>query len=192
MSRELEYELAREFGLTPRLRVVVLYKKGSALGEMEVERFDPKPLPPGTKLIPRFAFGRWKLTSAHRAIIRKIVEDVRRTTIDGDHCLLIEVEGHEDEVGDPAAFGKVGLERAKVVKEELRKQIDALGLPGVARSVPSVADIVDILIVVSSNGPYRPIRSNVTEDGRDLNRRVEVHMKLLPAKKCADMVRAAG
>jgi outer membrane protein OmpA-like peptidoglycan-associated protein len=69
----------------------------------------------------------------------------------------LKIEGHTDNVGDPAQNRKVALERATAVKDALVKA----GAP---------AD----RITVEGVGPDRPIASNDTEEGRAKNRRVEL------------------
>jgi outer membrane protein OmpA-like peptidoglycan-associated protein len=78
--------------------------------------------------------------------------------------------GHEDEIGDPARFNDKGRQRAQAVAEALKKKMDKMWdrLPAASRPKGR------LIFVVSTEGPRRPIRSNVTEQGRALNRRVEV------------------
>jgi outer membrane protein OmpA-like peptidoglycan-associated protein len=90
------------------------------------------------------------------------------------HCVFIEVEGHEDEVGDPARFGALGLARAATVTQFL---VAALELR--IKSLPSASQR-EVRISISTADPARPIRSNVTADGRALNRRVEIRTTVGP------------
>ena len=165
--RELEYELAGlteyEVAAPPWVRIRYLT---SPVRESELEAFDPSPPAPGTVLLTRFP---------HRGVINRIAADaVARLPLPVAVCVFVTIEGHEDEVGDPARFGALGLERALAVTRALLTTMDALrrrrGIP-----TPSTPDTE---ITVSSAGPFRPIRSNVTADGRALNRRVEVRTEV--------------
>jgi len=69
----------------------------------------------------------------------------------------LKIEGHTDNVGDPAQNKKIALDRATAVKDALVKA----GTP---------AD----RIIVEGVGPERPIASNDSEEGRAKNRRVEL------------------
>jgi outer membrane protein OmpA-like peptidoglycan-associated protein len=69
----------------------------------------------------------------------------------------LKIEGHTDNVGDPAQNKKIALDRATAVKDALVKA----GAPGDR-------------IMVEGVGPERPIASNDSEEGRAKNRRVEL------------------
>jgi len=69
----------------------------------------------------------------------------------------LKIEGHTDNVGDPAQNKKSALDRATAVKDALVKA----GAPGDR-------------IMVEGVGPERPIASNDSEEGRAKNRRVEL------------------
>jgi outer membrane protein OmpA-like peptidoglycan-associated protein len=85
----------------------------------------------------------------------------------------IDVEGHEDETGDPTLFGFPGLERAKAVAPVLKRC-----LVDFAAKLPSGAGR-NMDLIIRSCGPKRPIRSNVTAGGRSWNRRVE--LRIIPS-----------
>lgn len=165
----LEYELAAP----PWVRV--RYARGIRR-EGEWEYFDPVPPAPGTVLLTRFAFGRATLSAGHRALIARVAATVvaGMPGIPPLHCAFIEVEGHEDEVGDPALFGRLGRARADAVVKVLAPRLEAL-----IRRLPA-AQQRPVNILVSSAGPRRPIRSNLTAEGRALNRRVEIRSKVAP------------
>jgi len=91
-------------------------------------------------------------------------------------CPVVEISGHEDEPGDPANYGAFGLRRATAVARAL----GALFEEGMKRLPATVRLPQGIEIQVSSEGPERPIRSNLTADGRAMNRRVEVLVYLNP------------
>jgi outer membrane protein OmpA-like peptidoglycan-associated protein len=168
---EIEGALEYEQEAAPLVRVH--YVKG-AQAEFEIEQFDPSPPGPGTALLARFAFGSATLTAAHKTLLNKIVAAVmaRLPSLASVHCAFVDVEGHEDEVGDPRNYGVVGAARARHVAQALRRlQEAAIGkLPAANRR--------SVVITVSNAGPTRPIRSNVTPDGRALNRRVEVRLRM--------------
>lgn len=167
VTHALEYELAAP----PWVRV--RYARGIRR-EGEWEYFDPVPPAPGTVLLTHFAFGRATLSAGHRALMARVAAAVvaRMPAISGLHCVFIEVEGHEDEVGDPALFGRLGLARAAAVVKVLVPRLEAL-----IRRLPA-AQRRRVNLLVSSVGPRRPIRSNLTAEGRALNRRVEIRSKV--------------
>jgi outer membrane protein OmpA-like peptidoglycan-associated protein len=167
---EIQGALEHEQEAAPRVRIH--YVRG-AQAEFEIEQFDPSPPRPGTILVTGFAFGSARLTAAHRAILNRIVTTVmaRLPSLQNLSCAFVDVEGHEDEVGDPQKYGIVGATRARTVALTLGGRLATLigRLPAPNRR--------DVIITVSSAGPTRPIRSNVTPEGRALNRRVEVRLR---------------
>jgi len=148
--------------------------------EYEVEMFDPTPPPAGAVLLTRFAFASSTLTATHRRIIAKIAADMLARVASWPDwpplCPVVEISGHEDEPGDPANYGAFGLRRATAVARAL----GALFEEGMKRLPATVRLPQGIEIQVSSEGPERPIRSNLTADGRAMNRRVEVLVYLNP------------
>jgi outer membrane protein OmpA-like peptidoglycan-associated protein len=168
LEREALPELAieREIG---RGQIRVRHME-AASPELEAEPFSPSPPPRGTTLLTNFAFGGFALSGAHLATIARIAAAIaaEMPSIPPLHCSFVSVEGHEDEVGDPARFGSLGRARADAVAKALGAR-----LPPLIARVPA-ANRRDVIILVSTAGPTRPIRSNVTPEGRALNRRVEV------------------
>src|SRR5262249_14500520 len=71
--------------------------------------------------------------------------------------LLLEVEGHTDDRGDPAYAERLSLERASMIRNILVRQ-------GVVQSAT----------LARGMGRARPIGSNATAPGREQNRRVEI------------------
>jgi hypothetical protein len=137
------------------------------------EMFDPTPPPAGAVLLTRFGFASAALTATHRGIIQQIAADtlaqIARSTWP-PLCPVVQISGHEDEPGDPANYGVFGWRRATAVAAALGPLLEQ----GIARLPASVQLPQGIDVQVSSEGPERPIRSNLTEDGRAMNRRVEV------------------
>lgn len=72
--------------------------------------------------------------------------------------LKVFIVGHTDTLGDPAANLKLSLARAQSVASALS---DKYG-------------IADTRLAPFGNGPYAPVASNKTEEGRAKNRRVEL------------------
>jgi len=146
--------------------------------EYEVEMFDPTPPPRGAVLLTRFAFASSALTATHRRIIAKIAADMLTAIARNSQalCPVVEISGHEDEPGDPANYGATGLRRAAAVARALGARLSE----GIKHLPASVKLLQGIDIQVSSEGPERPIRSNLTADGRAINRRVEVLVHLEP------------
>ena len=69
----------------------------------------------------------------------------------------LKIEGHTDDVGDPATNRRLSLDRADAIKRLL-----------VRAGVPAER------ITTEGGGPDRPIATNDTEDGRAKNRRIEL------------------
>lgn len=198
----------------------------------EADQILPKPPPPGTLVLSGFQAGSARLTSGHRRTLRRlaatIMDRVLPTLDPACDLLTVHVQGHEDETGDAARFGRLGLQRGVAVAKELLKQMRrsrsyvrwlqaalnrtigaGLAVDGIlgsrtrravrnfqrrrgltvdgivgprteaaliaAAGAPRLADWPPPLRV-SSAGPTRPIRSNVTASGRRANRRVEIRL----------------
>jgi outer membrane protein OmpA-like peptidoglycan-associated protein len=171
LAYELEQELMAELEMPTTLRPQVRIRHVRRRLQGEFEYFDPRPPDRNATLLTRFAFGGYTLTGQHHRIIRQVARAIITLMARAPsplHCIVVSVEGHEDEVGDPARFGNVGQARALTVAQALRAQLTQL-----MRRVPR-ANQRNVDIQVSTAGPTRPIRSNVTADGRAQNRRVEI------------------
>ena len=99
-----------------------------------------------------FETGRWDLPAAAKPTIDEIAALMRR-----EGALKLSVEGHTDNVGQPAANRTLSENRARAVREA----IEAAGIPA-AR------------LRSAGYGAERPIADNRTEEGRGRNRRVEL------------------
>jgi outer membrane protein OmpA-like peptidoglycan-associated protein len=140
----------------------------------EEDAFDPRPPPPGTTLLTHFAFGGSALSAAHRAALARVADAIVRqmpSSRSFNFCFFVDAEGHEDEVGDPARFGRLGTARALAAANHLAGLLRTriARLPAASRR--------EVRINVTSAGPARPIRSNVTAAGRAMNRRVEIRSR---------------
>ncbi|MBW3571098.1 MAG: OmpA family protein [Gemmatimonadetes bacterium] len=76
------------------------------------------------------------------------------------NSLAVEVHGHTDNVGDPAANQQLSEDRALAVKQWLERRSASTFPPGRVR--------------VFAHGATQPVESNRTEAGRAANRRVEI------------------
>jgi outer membrane protein OmpA-like peptidoglycan-associated protein len=144
------------------------------LRELEGEAFDPSPPPRGTVLLTRFGFGSSTISAQHRNSINGVALAIVAMRPPPLHCIFVDVEGHEDEVGDPARFRETGAQRAAAVVRALEARLRAL-----TGRIPAGVTL-DVRITPSTAGPVRPIRSNVTADGRAQNRRVEIRTRIAP------------
>ena len=103
-----------------------------------------------------FRFGGTDLPDAAKARLDEIVSQAKADP----KGIYIEIEGHTDNVGNPAFNEKLGMERAEVVKRYLYEQ----------HQVPLHK------INVISYGEGKPVAPNNTRDGRAQNRRVVVRI----------------
>ena len=103
-----------------------------------------------------FKFGGTDLPDTAKARLDEIVSQAKADP----KGIYIEIEGHTDNVGNPAFNEKLGMERAEVVKRYLYEQ----------HQVPLHK------INVISYGEGKPVAPNNTRDGRAQNRRVVVRI----------------
>jgi OmpA-OmpF porin, OOP family len=76
------------------------------------------------------------------------------------NSLAVEIHGHTDNVGDPAANQQLSEDRAMAVKQWLEQR--------------SAATFPEGRIRIRAHGATQPVQSNRTAEGRAANRRVEV------------------
>lgn len=126
----------------------------------------PPPPPPEAPSVPvertivirfdqvRFGFGTSTVEPHFQAALDKAADELL-----AEPGTRVVVEGHTDDVGDEAYNNELGLRRAEAVRDYL-----------VARGVAAER------LSVRSFGKSRPVASNDTEEGRALNRRVELHI----------------
>jgi outer membrane protein OmpA-like peptidoglycan-associated protein len=100
-----------------------------------------------------FASGSAKLPPASLPILEKVVEAVR--AFPGARLV---VEGHTDATGNAEANLRLSTERANAVRDWLVQQ----------------GSITSERITAVGRGARQPVASNDTEDGRILNRRIDV------------------
>ncbi|WP_169578567.1 OmpA family protein [Salinimicrobium terrae] len=72
--------------------------------------------------------------------------------------MRVVVEGHTDNIGTPQVNEELSIERAQAVWDELSKEIT----------------IDEELVSIQGRGESRPVANNDTEEGRALNRRVDI------------------
>ena len=101
-----------------------------------------------------FKFGQSKIPADMQTQIDELVTQLKANPNGG----FIEIEGHTDNVGDPATNYKIGLDRAEAVKRYLYE----------SQQIPLHK------MNVISYGEDKPIAPNKTRDGRAQNRRVVI------------------
>jgi len=91
------------------------------------------------------------------SLLRKVKDSIKE--FPESHILL---EGHTDSIGNPSTNKRLSEERAKAVREYIianmeisREQITAIGY-----------------------GDTKPVASNKTSEGRELNRRIDIVISL--------------
>lgn len=100
-----------------------------------------------------FAAGRSQLSGAGKATLAALVETLKSE----NKNVFIEIRGHTDNQGSPAAKAAIGQARAEAVRLSLSMQGVALNR-------------MDVISYADTN----PVASNATEAGRAQNRRVEI------------------
>ena len=104
----------------------------------------------------KFASGNAWLNPKYDPLLDKAAEAIRRFP-----DLAPVVEGHTDDTGPRAANQKLSLARAQAVAAALAKRLDA---PAASLSALGM-------------GPDQPVAPNATEEGKALNRRIELVLK---------------
>ncbi len=106
-----------------------------------------------------FDFNSYSLRPESQQTLRDLAANFQRYPDE-----TISVEGHTDNIGSPAYNQGLSERRAYSVRDYLRDQ----GVPGSR-------------ITASGYGESRPKASNNTPEGRQLNRRVEIHIRATPS-----------
>jgi outer membrane protein OmpA-like peptidoglycan-associated protein/tetratricopeptide (TPR) repeat protein len=115
------------------------------------------PIETGAKIVLRNVFfetGSSMLSSNSQTELNELVQLLRENP-----GMKIEIQGHTDNQGKPAENLKLSMLRAKAVFSYLINK-------GIANS----------RLTVNGFGDKRPITSNLTEQGKSLNRRTEIHV----------------
>ena len=104
-----------------------------------------------------FQSGKSVILPEYFSLLRKVQEAIKEFS--DSHVLL---EGHTDSIGNPSTNKRLSEERAKAVREYIlanmeveRAQVSAIGY-----------------------GDTKPVASNKTTEGRELNRRIDVVISL--------------
>jgi outer membrane protein OmpA-like peptidoglycan-associated protein len=158
-----------------RALLVLVALTGCVVGPEKVEPFPPleikvapveaPPPPPPKVVVTRTKIelkGKVQFKTNSAEILQEsysLLDDAARVITQNPQITLIQVEGHTDAVG-PAAYNRqLSQQRAEaVVKYFIEQGIDS------KRLVPK------------GFGPDRPIGDNATDEGRELNRRVELNI----------------
>ncbi|HIJ39783.1 MAG TPA: OmpA family protein [Deltaproteobacteria bacterium] len=99
-----------------------------------------------------FSFGKYSVNPKYNHLIDKIV-----VVLEKNPSLTIEIQGHTDNIGSNAYNAKLSEKRAMAVRDYLAKK-----------------GVNSKRLYPVGYGSLRPIATNKTEAGRELNRRVEL------------------
>ena len=99
-----------------------------------------------------FAPSSYEIPSEAKPFLREVAEDLKKVPQDS----VIEISGHTDNVGNPAANQKLSEARAN----SIRKQLIEYG-------------VNSNMLIAKGYGGSRPKADNSTDDGRFMNRRME-------------------
>ncbi|HEU4322082.1 MAG TPA: OmpA family protein, partial [Roseiflexaceae bacterium] len=131
---------------------------GGSLGQAETQTYSDSG--PVTRVVGRrnvqitFATGSAEFTAQTERQLQQLFDEL------SINSLAVEVHGHTDNVGDPAANQQLSEDRALAVKQWLERRSAATFPPGRVR--------------IFAHGSTQPVESNRTETGRAANRRVEI------------------
>ncbi len=119
---------------------------------------------PRAAVLDRFAFDRSDLERHHVTILRKLAARIAQSWLGGQPIRTVRVVGHTDPTGSAAYNVGLGQRRALAVRGALRR-----GLEDVSHGLAG-----RVSIVASSRGEHEQVADNNTQQGRAMNRRVEV------------------
>jgi len=112
-----------------------------------------------TNVSKRFVFNDLKFESNSTRLTADSVPTVKSltTVLKAYPAVTVALEGYTDSTGDPSANKKLSLDRADAVKDIMVKD-------GIAES----------RVTAEGRGDENPVASNDTEQGRAMNRRLEL------------------
>ena len=142
---------------TAELRVRLLQQLGSVLQTRDTPR----------RLVVTVPDSYFHSTTVNPAIYGRL--NSIASIIRAQPGLMLEIEGHTDDRGDPAYDERLSLERASMIRNLLVRQ----GIPQGATYARGF-------------GKARPIASNATAVGREQNRRVEITISGAPIGNMAN------
>lgn len=126
----------------------------------------PGNLPAPIRVLDRFGFDSAVLTPSHLTNLRHVASHVSASWKSGQPVKVIRLVGHADSRGSAAYNEKLGLKRATAVRQGLILALNAAA-PGLSQK---------IRFETLTRGSAKPTANKTTEDGRSLNRRVEVYL----------------
>lgn len=124
----------------------------------------PPPLKPAAKIVPKiirldsmslFDTGKWSLKPGSTKLLVNSLVGIKAKP-----GWLIVVAGHTDSVGDDKSNQTLSLKRAESVRDWMR----------------DTGDVPESCFAVQGYGESRPVASNDAQQGRALNRRVEISL----------------
>lgn len=117
-------------------------------------------------ILSRFSDGRAALRGHHHRQIRQIANYIVSSWRSRRPIKTIRIVGHADNRGNVDCTQRIGLKRARVVRQQLTSELNS-HWPGLIRR---------IAISTHTAGARRPIVSNMTVPGRAINRRVAIFL----------------
>ena len=102
-----------------------------------------------------FEFDSYKINSSGKQLLDSLFSSLNKENID-----FIKIHGHTDSIGDPDYNMKLSLNRANAIKDYLSSQ-----------------NLSIYITETQGYGDRYPLESNLSERGRQKNRRVEVIIK---------------
>ncbi|HET9514653.1 MAG TPA: OmpA family protein, partial [Gemmatimonadales bacterium] len=115
-------------------------------------------------ILGRFPTAKTTLNQEQRAMVESLARDIAASQGSETPVQSVCVVGHTDSAGNAEQNLELGATRARAAETELRAALDRIQ-PGLSGRLSFSRD---------SRGESSPAASNATEDGRALNRRVEI------------------